>query len=274
MTDHKCPQCETAFDAGYPGQNCTCKFVLILRQSFTEDDVHDGNINYRETHEKTEDCISDDASPAQMAADAIEGEYLTECDGGTNFYHPDGSRENYSTGMRDEYSAHLWGFTEEEIDQINARVSGDYSAYHARFLQAYCYTMLWANTREYGGDNCECDGPPENCEGHEVNPSGYQTSRDDWALQAFAYGSHDSIESDVDSFVAANWADLQKAEEEFKRGADSCGHDFALTRNGHGAGFWDRGMGDVGQRLTDASKPYGESNASIHDGGEPELDDC
>lgn len=37
-----------------------------------------------------------------------------------------------------------------------------------------------------------------------------------------------------------------------------CGHDFWLTRNGHGAGFWDRGLGAVGDRLTAACRPYGE----------------
>lgn len=41
--------------------------------------------------------------------------------------------------------------------------------------------------------------------------------------------------------------------------AEACaGHDFWFTRNRHGAGFWDRGMGAVGQRLTDASHVYGE----------------
>jgi hypothetical protein len=37
------------------------------------------------------------------------------------------------------------------------------------------------------------------------------------------------------------------------------GHDFWLTRNGHGAGFWDRGYPDeVGDALTDAAHAYGE----------------
>jgi hypothetical protein len=30
------------------------------------------------------------------------------------------------------------------------------------------------------------------------------------------------------------------------------GHDFWLTRNGHGAGFWDRGLGDQGVQLSKA----------------------
>ena len=36
-------------------------------------------------------------------------------------------------------------------------------------------------------------------------------------------------------------------------------HDFALTRNRHGAGFWDRGLGDIGARLTEAAHAYGDS---------------
>lgn len=36
------------------------------------------------------------------------------------------------------------------------------------------------------------------------------------------------------------------------------GHDFWLTRNGHGAGFWDGDYPINGDKLTEASKPYGE----------------
>lgn len=49
-------------------------------------------------------------------------------------------------------------------------------------------------------------------------------------------------------------------------GAPSCqrhGHDFFLTRNGHGAGYWDRGYGSLGDRLTDAAHAYGESTAIL-----------
>lgn len=35
------------------------------------------------------------------------------------------------------------------------------------------------------------------------------------------------------------------------------GHDFWLTRSGHGAGYWDRGLGELGDRLTEAAKAMG-----------------
>ena len=45
------------------------------------------------------------------------------------------------------------------------------------------------------------------------------------------------------------------------------GHDFWLTRNGHGAGFWDRGLGELGDKITDAAKVYGECDVMLGDDG-------
>ena len=44
------------------------------------------------------------------------------------------------------------------------------------------------------------------------------------------------------------------------------GHDFALTRNGHGAGYWDRGLGKVGDKLSKAADSYGDCDLYAHDG--------
>lgn len=44
------------------------------------------------------------------------------------------------------------------------------------------------------------------------------------------------------------WHDgVQNSEAQF-------GHDYWLTRNGHGAGFWDRGLGEVGDKLSELCK--------------------
>jgi len=46
------------------------------------------------------------------------------------------------------------------------------------------------------------------------------------------------------------------------------GHDFWLTRNRHGAGFWDRGYPpDVSRALTDAAHAYSDSYLYIGDDG-------
>lgn len=49
------------------------------------------------------------------------------------------------------------------------------------------------------------------------------------------------------------------------------GHDFWLTRNGHGAGFWDRAvygrLRRIGEELTDLCKPYGTVGLYVDDDG-------
>lgn len=56
---------------------------------------------------------------------------------------------------------------------------------------------------------------------------------------------------------------------------EQIGHDFVLTANGHGAGFWDR---DYRPRpkaaldaLSDIVRPYGEIGAYVSDAGEIEV---
>lgn len=47
--------------------------------------------------------------------------------------------------------------------------------------------------------------------------------------------------------------------------AARAGQDFWLTRNDHGAGFWARGLGELGDRLTEAAKSFGEAHLYIGD---------
>lgn len=69
------------------------------------------------------------------------------------------------------------------------------------------------------------------------------------------------ILEECQEFMDANWDDLEKLLEDWPQH----GHDFYLTREGHGAGFWDRGYGDVGERLTEASEVYGSVHTYIED---------
>lgn len=49
--------------------------------------------------------------------------------------------------------------------------------------------------------------------------------------------------------------------------AESAGHDFWLTRNRHGTGFWDRGYGPLGIKLTNIAQSYGEVDLYVGDDG-------
>lgn len=45
------------------------------------------------------------------------------------------------------------------------------------------------------------------------------------------------------------------------------GHDFILTRNRHGVGFWDRGYGEPGRTLTTWAKTFGTIGLTLGDDG-------
>ena len=73
---------------------------------------------------------------------------------------------------------------------------------------------------------------------------------------------------DCQNFIEANESDLLEYGEKIGNGyslEEMAGHDFFLTRNGHGAGFWDRGAGAVGDRLSEMAKLEGETYFYIGD---------
>jgi len=75
-----------------------------------------------------------------------------------------------------------------------------------------------------------------------------------------------SIAEDCLDFQQSN-ADLLQEYVACGRSMAQAGHDFWLTRNGHGAGFWDRGFGEVGDKLTAAAKVYGSCDIYVGDDG-------
>jgi len=95
-------------------------------------------------------------------------------------------------------------------------------------------------------------------------------------FEALLWSSIDPEGNSLDTFSfddinRDNFQELQKECQQFQTENENllelsglsrsqCGHDFALTRNHHGAGFWDRGIGEVGRKLTEATHSYGEVN--------------
>ena len=78
------------------------------------------------------------------------------------------------------------------------------------------------------------------------------------------YGDAEELISDCLGFLSEASTLLAKTSLTF----DLAGHDFLLTRNGHGAGFWDRGLGDIGDKLTDMAHNYGTVGLYLGDDGQ------
>lgn len=114
------------------------------------------------------------------------------------------------------------------------------------FADAYIEAALWSSTYETaeGDDNYMDDGQ------HELAPVTLQSMRDSCA-----------------AFQREFRMELAQAYEHLSYSEAQAGHDFWLTRNGHGGGFWDRGLGHIGHRLAEAAKKYGERGLYIGDDG-------
>lgn len=76
-----------------------------------------------------------------------------------------------------------------------------------------------------------------------------------------------TMHSDCVGFQRNNAVLLAQASAEGRR-SDYLGHDFWLTRNGHGAGFWDGRLSKaLGMALTDAAHKTGERSLYVSDAG-------
>jgi hypothetical protein len=122
---------------------------------------------------------------------------------------------------------------------------GEYSL--DQFTHAYLVCALWASSGP--------DTEPHRCE----NLDGLFTLRD------FAPEAIERAIRECEQFQRENSEDLTHARggrerngEEFS-GSERAGHDLFLTRNGHGAGYWDGDYPkEVGERLTEAAHKLGE----------------
>lgn len=83
--------------------------------------------------------------------------------------------------------------------------------------------------------------------------------------------SSDSLSNEAVNAMEADLLDFVEANKELITlsglSESSVAHNFWLNRNRHGAGFWDLGLGAVGNYLSDAAKVYGSQDLYIGDDG-------
>ena len=114
------------------------------------------------------------------------------------------------------------------------------------FLTAYLEAALWLLNED---DQNKLGEGPYGIASDHLSQSAFEDAADD--CQAFRDGSAD----DLAEAYATGYSESQ------------AGHDFFLTRNHHGAGFWDRGLGPVGDRLSKDAHGYGDANLYLGDDG-------
>ena len=104
------------------------------------------------------------------------------------------------------------------------------------FKNAYIEAMYWAD-----------------CGDSEQPPNDAELSED----------AEKDIDADCWSFYRRTYFYF----EEENKSAKDAGHDFYLTRQGHGAGFWDGDWPTYGDMLTRIAKGYGEADPYLGDDG-------
>lgn len=126
-------------------------------------------------------------------------------------------------------------------------------------VRGYLSAMVWTTTDDDGN---ECD---------DMEPSGEARAEAMAIVTAF----YDANGADLGAYADLRLADVgstynaQTARQLEAYGF--AGHDLWLTAAGHGVGFWDRGHGRVGERLTKAAKVYQGCDAYVSDAGLIEL---
>ncbi|MFE6967174.1 hypothetical protein ACFVAJ_18820 [Agromyces sp. NPDC057679] len=111
------------------------------------------------------------------------------------------------------------------------------------FVRGYLVTALWSGTDE--------DGEPldSTFDVDDFDPETVKT-----------------VTEELDGFVRSNRGLVDRY---LEAGNDwsQLGNDLNLTRNRHGAGFWDRGLGELGTDLTDMSHASGSADLYTGDDG-------
>lgn len=121
------------------------------------------------------------------------------------------------------------------------------------FITGYITCALWSSsdqTREDGGDPLD------------ANYSALDISAE--TAERIAYECIDFMRAQE---VDLTWYCQSVATAHDYTALELAGHDLWLTRNGHGAGFWDREAGQAGDNLSDAARELGTSDLYVGDDG-------
>lgn len=110
-------------------------------------------------------------------------------------------------------------------------------------------TLLWSECTEHG------DSLSDLYAIDHISESVINELREDVMNFLDMVWDHEDAELSARLWTLAN-ADLEQF-----------GHDFILSRNGHGTGFWDRGNGEVGDALHEMAKSFGSFHLYAGDDG-------
>ena len=105
-----------------------------------------------------------------------------------------------------------------------------------KMLDAYIECAFWSSVH-FDDENDNCGTPMDSMD------------------LDLAGEAKEAMAKDCDDFLAL--LESEGVEWQGELSSDQMGHDFWFTRNRHGVGFWDRGLGELGDVLTKWAHSYG-----------------
>lgn len=115
-----------------------------------------------------------------------------------------------------------------------------------QFIKSYLMCALWSS----------CGNPDDQDVGEPLDA--------DYNLSDIELSTIKRVIVDCTKFIAAMGSKGLTDHEDFVS-YEQAGHDFWLTRNGHGAGFWDGDWKGIGKELTKLAKGFGQVDPIVTD---------
>ncbi|MGV1943563.1 hypothetical protein ACQZ5D_24050 [Agrobacterium sp. 22-211-1] len=146
-----------------------------------------------------------------------------------------------------------------EAMRADSPVSGHSAEWH--FFRSYVGAAFWSTTITPAGEDCEGDALDTNHDISDLAPATLESMLADCARFYDANKEHihcdgAPVAGDFEGSIAALEAAM-------------AGHDFWLTRCGHGAGFWNGDWPEpAASPLDKASKEFGEVDLIVGDDGQ------
>src|SRR5271157_470145 len=209
-----------------------------ILESFKSEQAAKDGLKNMESHKgsKQADDQNDAAQKTNDATQAIEKAWRAKSQGADAIADHNASFDASKWGgLGMKQASSLWAGTARKVaDQFD------------QFTRGYIETALWSTNDESDPSG----GVPldENYDIRDLSPS---------ALQAMT--------QDCEKFQNENRELLDAAWNQDGQDAFRQGHDFWLTRCGHGAGYWDGDYPTSGDGLTEASKSFGDVDLYVGD---------
>jgi len=116
------------------------------------------------------------------------------------------------------------------------------------FMSAYVTALLWSSS------NPRAEDDPENEEEY-LNDSEYDLAPE----------TENEFKEDCIEYLKSAAPIINAARDKYVYSYSQAGHDFALDRNHHGAGAWDRDIAEYGKQLTKLAQNMGEVSLFVND---------